>query len=92
MSKRYSVAEAKNQLPAVIHEVEHGESIEITRHGRPVAVVLSLSEYQRLRSGRPNLWTAYLAWRERGEPLTDEEVDALADPTRDAAPTERIDW
>lgn len=92
MSKRYSVAEAKNQLPAVIHEAESGEPIEITRHGRAVAVVLSLAEYQRLRGVRPDLWGAYQSWRERSGALTDEDVDRLADASRDADPTERVDW
>lgn len=92
MSKRYSIADAKNHLPAVIHAAEAGEPIEITRHGRAVAVVLSLSEYQRLRGVRPDTWTAYTAWRASGPELTDEDVDALADPTRALPPTQRVDW
>jgi prevent-host-death family protein len=32
-----SVAEAKNRLPALIRAMEDGETIVITRHGRPVA-------------------------------------------------------
>ena len=71
MSKHYSIAEAKNHLPAVIHEAEEGEPIEITRHGKPVAVVLSMSEYRRLQGARPDLWTAYEAWRS-GEPVLAE--------------------
>ncbi len=92
MGKCYSVAEAKNQLPSVIHEAEQGEPIEITRHGRAVAVILSTSEYLRLVGGRPNLWDAYQGWRQRRSELTDDDVDALADPTRAEEPSERIDW
>ena len=33
MNRRVSVAEAKNKLPAIIHEVEKGSIVEITRHG-----------------------------------------------------------
>lgn len=33
----YSVAEAKNRLPALIAAAERGEPVTITRHGRPVA-------------------------------------------------------
>ncbi len=33
----YSVAEAKNRLPALIAAAERGEAVTITRHGRPVA-------------------------------------------------------
>jgi prevent-host-death family protein len=32
-----SVAEAKNRLPELIHAVEEGEKVVITRHGKPVA-------------------------------------------------------
>jgi prevent-host-death family protein len=33
----YSVAEAKNRLPALIDKAIEGEEVVITRHGRPVA-------------------------------------------------------
>ena len=32
-----SIAEAKNRLPELIRAVENGESVVITRHGKPVA-------------------------------------------------------
>lgn len=92
MKKRYSVAEAKNQLPALIHEAESGEPIEITRHGRAVAVVLSFPEYLRLSDARPDLWTAYESWRRRRSLLTDDDVDSLVDPARSADPSGRVDW
>ena len=54
MSRRYSVAEARSGLAALLNEVESDpQPIEITRHGKPVAVVLSLAEYQRLKSAEP---------------------------------------
>lgn len=92
MSKHYSIAEAKNQLPAVIHEAEAGEPIEITRHGKAVAVVLSMAEYRRLLGERPDLWASYQAWRAQGPVLSDADVDALADESRAAGPSFRIDW
>ncbi len=33
----YSVAEAKNRLPALIDKALEGEAVVITRHGKPVA-------------------------------------------------------
>lgn len=33
----YSVAEAKNRLPALIDKALQGEHVVITRHGKPVA-------------------------------------------------------
>ncbi|WP_205740903.1 type II toxin-antitoxin system Phd/YefM family antitoxin [Haloactinopolyspora alba] len=35
-----SLSEARAELPALLDRVEHGEEVTITRHGRPVAVVL----------------------------------------------------
>ena len=35
--KQVGVYEAKTHLPALLNEVERGETIVITRHGRPVA-------------------------------------------------------
>jgi prevent-host-death family protein len=34
-----SVAEAKNRLPELIRAMENGETIIITRHGKPVAQI-----------------------------------------------------
>lgn len=42
-----SIADAKNGLPRLIHDVEAGSPIHITRRGKPVAVLLSEQEYQR---------------------------------------------
>ena len=36
-----SIAEAKNRLPELIRAVEAGESVVITRHGKPVAQITS---------------------------------------------------
>jgi antitoxin (DNA-binding transcriptional repressor) of toxin-antitoxin stability system len=33
----YSIAEAKNRLPALIDKAIEGEEVVITRHGKPVA-------------------------------------------------------
>lgn len=35
--KKVGVYEAKTQLPRLLDEVEQGQVVEITRHGRPVA-------------------------------------------------------
>jgi len=50
MSKRYSIAEARSNLPTIVDQVEAGQEIELTRRGKPVAVVVSLRELERLRS------------------------------------------
>ncbi len=38
-TKDVSITEAKNHLSEIIHAVEHGENVIITRHGKPVAQI-----------------------------------------------------
>lgn len=34
------LAQAKNQLSQLIYKVEHGETVEVTRRGKPVAQIV----------------------------------------------------
>jgi len=43
-----SITEAKNKLTQIVHEVENGEPVELTRHGVPAAVLLSFGKYREL--------------------------------------------
>lgn len=45
--KRIGVYEAKTHLPRLLDEVERGETITITRHGRPVARLVPVSGRRR---------------------------------------------
>jgi antitoxin Phd len=46
--REIQLRDAKATLSAVVDEVMHGESIVITRHGKPQAVVVSFSEWEKL--------------------------------------------
>jgi len=64
MSIEYSIAEAKNRLPSVVHQAEQGELVHITRRGRPVAVILSEAAYEQLsRESHPGVWEAIQSFR-----------------------------
>ena len=81
-----SVADARRRLPQLLREVEAGEGIRITRRGRPVAVLLSVEEYERLRRHRPSLRSALARFRARlGEA---EGVDL--DVPRDLSPGREV--
>jgi antitoxin Phd len=58
MNRRVSVAEAKNKLPSIIHEVEGGSVVEITRYGKPVAMVIPERDYRRIREMGQGFWTS----------------------------------
>jgi prevent-host-death family protein len=59
MPKRYSIAQARANLPAIVNEVESGTSIELTRRGTSVAIVVSVDEYQRLLGQHVQFEDAY---------------------------------
>lgn len=52
MAKQYSIAQARSNLAQLVDQAETGSKIEITRRGKPVAVVLSVEEYSRLSAER----------------------------------------
>jgi prevent-host-death family protein len=59
MVRRYSIAEARSQLPAIIDQAESGLEVELTRRGEPVAVLVSTREFDRLRGRRQHFSDAY---------------------------------
>ncbi|MFC1895181.1 type II toxin-antitoxin system Phd/YefM family antitoxin [Thermodesulfobacteriota bacterium] len=91
MEERYTIAEAKNRLPSIIHSVEKGPAVQLTRHGRPVAVLLSIKEYERLNRKREGYWRALKSWRN----LMAKEGIAVADEAfeipRDSSPGREVD-
>jgi prevent-host-death family protein len=62
MAQRYSIAEARVKLSTIVDEVEAGQEVQLTRRGKPVAVVLSVRELKRLRRERGNFGAAYEAF------------------------------
>ena len=64
MDEQVSISEAKNSLPALVHIIEHGPAVQLTRHGKPVAVLVSISQYKRLVCSPKNFWAALNVFRE----------------------------
>ncbi len=85
MSRRVSIAEARDHLTGLVHEVERGKRIELTRRGKRVAVLVSSDEFDQLSTARPALGDALRAWRASlpsdFEGLTASEVRAWRDPS-----------
>ena len=63
MEKQFSIAEAKNRLPTIIHYVEKGPHVELARRGKPVAMLLSIREYKRLSRKYAGFWSAISEFR-----------------------------
>jgi prevent-host-death family protein len=85
VTKRYSIAEARASLPTLIDEVQAGNEVELTRRGKPVAVVVSRDAYDRLQSAHVRFRDAYAAFRARFD-LADlaGEPDAFANVRDDS--------
>jgi prevent-host-death family protein len=64
MSERYSIAEARTNLPNLVREAEAGKTVELTRRGESVAVLMGRKEYERLVSRTRTFsqaWEAFAA-------------------------------
>ena len=89
-----SVAEARNTLTQLIHRAESGEVVRISRRGKPVAVLVSKEEYERLEAGvsKKDFWQAVEDWRAQTgfnwPELTPDEVDGW----RDRRPAPEFSW
>ena len=69
MSETVSIYQAKTHLSQLVAQVEDGEEITITRHGRPVA---RLVPHRRRRTPRtPGFW--------RGRVTVPDDVDSFSD-------------
>ena len=86
VDEQYTIAEAKNKLPSIVHAVEQGAPVKLTRHGRPVAVLLSIDQYDRLSRKREGYWRALSSFRELMEKenvfISDEDFEWLRDDSR----------
>ena len=61
--KRYSIAEARASLHRLIREAENGARVELTRRGRPVAVLIGAEDFERLSEETPSFRAAYEKFR-----------------------------
>jgi prevent-host-death family protein len=84
-STKVSVAEARQHFARLIKRAQQGKTIEITRRGEPVAVLLSASEYSAMTGERPSFLEATRQVRERlgveGLAIGDADFENLRDPS-----------
>jgi prevent-host-death family protein len=91
LTKRYSIAEARQNLAAVIHDLERCARIEITRRGKPVAVMLSMREFERVSVPRRRFSDAYEAFRETVN-LSQLGIDSTGfEGVRDLSPGRQVE-
>lgn len=94
MPRQVSIAQASNSLSKLVHSVEDGPAVELTRRGKPVAALLSKESYDRLRSRKPDFWEAIERLRSEAD-LDDLDLGEVLEGVRDPSPgrePEVEDW
>lgn len=77
MRNKWQLQEAKNQLSRVVENALVDGAQVITRHGQPAVVVLSVTEYNKLRARRKALVDIL-----RSCPVSDFEPKPIRDTPR----------
>ena len=76
MSKTFSIAQAKDRLPRLVHDAEAGVPVALTRRGKPVAVLISKAEYDRLKGRKRKIDWSAISIDTRGFKFSREEANA----------------
>lgn len=90
-----TISTLKNQLPEWVHKAEQGEDIQITRHGKPVAMIVSLERYNRAFHTGKGAFNTYLRWRAKypnAQGFTADELEQLHQRTRVQHETRAAAW
>lgn len=90
---KYSISQARDQLARLVHHAEGGRHIELTRRGKPVAVVIAIDEYRKLSAPKPGVWSAISQFRSTHD-LTgmDDLADELTAGTRSQDSGRGFSW
>lgn len=91
MEQSYSIAAARANLPTLIDQVEAGVAVELTRRGKGVAVMISVVEYQRLRSKRTGFQDVYQKFLKKHSLAEVGLEKDFARKLRDRSPGRKVD-
>ncbi len=92
MFKSFSIAQARHNLAELVHQLERQPIIHLTRRGKPVAVLLSQSEFERLTAPRASFWNAYTAFRNSFDLETLDIEPSIFQDSRDRSPGREMVW
>jgi|CXWK01.1.fsa_nt_gi prevent-host-death family protein len=92
MSKSYTIADARHNLAAIVHELEQEPTIQLTRRGHPVAVLMSIQEHERLQAGLTTFTQAYQAFRASVD-VAELSIDpSMFEDVRDESTGREFNW
>jgi prevent-host-death family protein len=92
MAHQYSIDQAQGHLAEIVSEVKQGRTVEITRSGKRIAVVLSNDQYNQLtQSNRPDFWQELQKFRQQFD-LEELAIESnVFDGIRDRSPGREVD-
>lgn len=81
MEQAISLSAAKAHLAGLVQAAETGEVVHISRHGKPVAVLLSEQAYAALQGQQEGrrVWAAIAEWRQSGEAIGELDAESWRD-------------
>ncbi|MCB0157012.1 MAG: type II toxin-antitoxin system Phd/YefM family antitoxin [Caldilineaceae bacterium] len=92
MDKEYSLADARNNLTAIVRELSSTHRVRFTRRGKPVAVLMDIDEYERLVSGMGQFWQNYTDFRARVDLADLDIAPELFSDARDSSSGREFSW
>ena len=94
--RQYSIARARDRLTYLVHVAERGEPIELTRRGKPVAVLVSVEDFERIPPApKHKSFEEFVEeWRASMTPEELEELDPdeVFRDARDKSPGRDFSW
>jgi len=84
MADQQSIADARRDLPMLVRKAERGQTVELTRRGEWVAVLIGRHRYEQLVAPMPSFEQTYLAFRTAVDlSALDLDPDEIFGGTRD---------
>ena len=91
MTKKYSITEARRNLPRLVREAEQGKTVQFTRRGETVAVLMGHQKLGQLTAGRRSFAEAYREFKMTvGLGEFDLDPDEIFAGVRDTAPGRKV--
>jgi prevent-host-death family protein len=90
MSKQFSVAEARRNLPQILNDAEKGKVVEVTRRGEPIAMIVPIEQYRKMNRKPPSFWDALEKFRQELEESGDELDARLFEGLRDRSAGRKV--
>ena len=91
MTKKCSITEARRNLSRLVREAEHGKTVQLTRRGKTVAVLVGHQKFEQLADGRRSFAEAFREFKTTVDlAKLDLDPNKLFAGVRDTAPGRQV--